>query len=155
ESKTKLRAAGVDPDAYFPAHKPEPPRVPKPPAPEDLPQFMAQLDDEIARHKAQMEREIEEAQASARARCEKHQIDFDKLSGRTKKLAGGPPRFSAEKELEKLRDLKTMAENGGVEWPALDARLDDANLPKILAEQEQALLGAYRRFAHHFPAASR
>ncbi len=154
EAKNKLRGAGINPEIYFPTAPPEPPPR-KVPAVEDLPQFMVELEDEMAQLKAQAEREAAAAKAETQARFEKHGIDYERFTKDAQKQAGGPPKVSAKNELERLHDLKQMADNGGVAWPELASKLDDPDLTAKLVAQEEAMLGHYRRHAHHFPAASR
>ena len=54
-----------------------------------------------------------------------------------------------------MEALKTLAENGGVEWPALTSELQDPDLVAKLVAQEEEMLALYRRHAHSFPAATR
>jgi uncharacterized protein YjbI with pentapeptide repeats len=155
EAKKQLRAAGINPEIYFSQAASEPPLPRKTPTVDELPEFMEQIEAEVIEREARAAREAADALASARAQYEKHGLDSGKLSSETREAAGGPPRPSARRELERLDDLKTLAANGGVDWPELANQVQDPDLVAKLVAQEEEMLRLYRRHAHHLPAAAR
>jgi uncharacterized protein YjbI with pentapeptide repeats len=154
-AREQLRAAGINPEAYFPTEKPEPPAPRQVPSLDEVPEFIDKLGVEMAEHKARSEREIAAALVRARSEYKKQGFDFDKHDQQARKEAGGPPKLSAKKELERLEGLKTMAANGGVAWPELTSQLQDPDIVAKLVAQEEDMLRIYRRHAHYFPVAAR
>ncbi|WP_437971052.1 DUF2169 domain-containing protein [Sorangium sp. So ce260] len=153
ELKAKIRAQGLDPEPLVAPLPPDEDVIE--PSLDELPAYVerAMTDAEKVKADAEARRAAEEQRA--RAECAKHGFDYDAIMGERQKEAGGPPRFSAKKELERLEDAAQMARNGGVEWPELEAQLGDPELAARLFEVEEQMRSAYRKFAHHYPAASR
>ncbi|MEO5729246.1 MAG: pentapeptide repeat-containing protein, partial [Byssovorax sp.] len=150
-TRERLIEQGLDPallDQQMPP-KAEPP-------PKDLRAFGAYMDrvgvqiEEAKREAAEKEKE---ALAHARARCEEVGVDFDKLLADGRKGGGGPPKFRADAELERLRDIELLFVNSGGTTPEISAKLADPAFLTQLRAIEAQYLDAYRRFAHHFPAA--
>ncbi|APR88364.1 hypothetical protein A7982_13713 [Minicystis rosea] len=146
-ARKQLQDAGIDPDPTIPAGPPPAPaKPPAVPSLNDLPAFVAQLEEEAAAQRAQAQREAEEALASARARAAQHQIDFGKMAAAARKDAG-----SSRKDLDRLNELSTKDELR----KEMRERLSDPALAAKLSEQEEEAKRAQRRHAHHFPASAR
>lgn len=131
-------------------------KIPK--RPEPPPKDLAKLPAYLERAEAEQERAIEDARArqrdaevEARAQCAAMGVDFDALKKQNE--SGGPPKFSAEQELERMRDMVTLGKNGGAEVGELAARLEDPKFAAQLRQIEQQQLDAYRKFTHLMPAA--
>lgn len=147
-AREELRKHGLDPAPLVPSLPPEQ----KAPKVDELPEF---LEAELARavkEKEDADKKRQQAEKEAREQCAKHGLDYDQLVDAAKKKAGGPPKFSAKAELDKLRDQAVLAKNAGVPLPHVEAMLADGELEKKLLMLEEKLRDAYRRFAHHFPA---
>jgi hypothetical protein len=56
-----------------------------------------------------------EAEAYIQSVCKEHNLDFEVLKQKAKSDAVGPPKFSAEGELTRLRQLVQMAEADGAD----------------------------------------
>jgi uncharacterized protein YjbI with pentapeptide repeats len=126
KAEESIRQMGLDP-AQFIADEPQ--EAPEP----DLENL-----DEIAAFAEQAEAdalakqaEIEQQQRQILA---EQGIDYDDLVEQAKEQAGGPPKFSAEENIQQLRAA-------GINDPAMEQKLREA---------EETLKQTYRRFAHHF-----
>src|SRR5690606_2199008 len=60
-----------------------------------------------------------------------------------------------EAELESLRQQLELSRNAGVPLPAVEAKLRDPDLLDKLRQTQRLLEDAYRKMAHHQPAAAR
>ncbi len=147
--REQLVAQGLDP-AEFDRQKPAPVERP----PKDLRALAGYLD----RVQAQIDEAQKEAAAKekagldqARARCQELGVDFDKMIADSKKGGGGPPRFRADAEIERLRDLERLFANAGGATPEISSKLADPSFLTHLRAAETGLRDTYRRFAHHFP----
>lgn len=149
--KEQIRAQGLDPEEHLP------PLPPEPAAPdlEEMPELVAEINDKNAQAEEELGARRAEAERQARAACAEAGVDYDAMVRAAEKDAAGPPKFSAKKELERLREMAQLARNGGVDWPELEERLATPNLEEELLKGEESMRSAYRKFAHHFPAASR
>ncbi len=92
EARKQLRAAGINPETYFPTEKPASPPPRKVPSLDEVPEFIDKLGVELVEHKARLERDVVDAQARARSEHEKRGLDFDKVNEQAKKEAGARPR---------------------------------------------------------------
>jgi uncharacterized protein YjbI with pentapeptide repeats len=149
-AREKLRAQGIDPTPHVPALPPEPPPVDL----DNISAVVEQMEEQLEAKKREAAKQIAEAEEKARAICAENGVDYEKAAAEQKKKAGGPPRFSADKELEKLRDQQKLAENAGVPLPHVNAALSDPALEAKLRRAEEGLREAYRVAAHHFPPAA-
>ena len=150
-ARERLIAQGLDP-AELDRQKPVPVERP----PKDLRALAGYLDRvEVQIAEAQKEAAAKEKAGleQARARCEELGVDFDKMVADNKKGGGGPPKFRAEAELERLRDLERLFANAGGATPEISSKLADPAFLTQLRTAEAGLRDTYRRFAHHFPAA--
>ncbi len=150
-AREQLIAQGLDP-AEFDRQKPVPAERP----PRDLRAFADYLDRvQVQIDAAQKEAAAKEKEGieQVRAKCKELGVDFDKLLADGKKGGGGPPKFRADAELERLRDLELLFANSGGATPEISAKLADPGFLTQLRATEAGLRDTYRRFAHHFPAA--
>ncbi len=98
--REQIRQQGLDPDKHVPAALP-----PDPPAPnlDDLGAYietaMATADQKML--EAQTNRT--KAQQEARERCKELGLDYDKLLEKNQGKQGGPPKYSADAELARMR----------------------------------------------------
>ncbi|MGK4005692.1 DUF2169 domain-containing protein [Sorangium sp. So ce1036] len=153
EVKAQLRAQGLDPE---PLVGPLPPEDDlREPSLDELPAFVERVMSQAEEVKADTEARRAAEEQRARAECAKHGLDYDAMVREQRKQGSGPPKFSARREIERLEALAQMARNGGVDWPELEAQLADPELCARLIEVEEQMRSSYRKFAHHFPAASR
>lgn len=151
EARARWVALGLSP-ADFDAKRPK--KMPPPPKQlSKLPAYHAELERQGEQALAEAKAQETQAMDAARARCAALGIDFDKMLEERKASEAGPPRFSADKELERLRDLAQLGRNAGLDTEDIDAQLADPALEKRLRDMEAQMLEAYRRHAHLFPAA--
>ncbi|MDY7224855.1 DUF2169 domain-containing protein [Hyalangium rubrum] len=150
--RQEIRAQGLDPDKHVPkALPPEPP----PPKLEELGAViqtaMATADEQLR----QAEANRTKAEQEARAICKQLGLDYDQVVAKHQSKQGGPPAYSADAELARMKqsvaDLKAL----GVNLPNVEAQVQDPALEEKLRKTEAALLLSYRISAHHQPAASR
>lgn len=147
------RQHGVDPDEHLPNELP--PAVDEEPNLDELDTYVDQKRAEAEAARAEAEKQQRAMLEEARRMCAEHDVDFDALIEAGRKDGAGPPKFRAEYELEKLRDMRQLGENAGVPLPVVEARLADPLLLEKLQAAERQLMEAYRQNAHEFPAASR
>ena len=153
ELRAELEAQGIDPDEKgIPAEIP-----PYQPAPdlEELPEFVESQLAKAKEHAALAEAQANAQQDEARRLAAEHGIDIEALIAEGQRSNTGPPAFRAEAQLEHIHQQKQLADNAGIPLPHIDALLADPELRTKLEEIERLQLEAYRRYAHHFPAAAR
>ena len=151
-ARESLLAQGVDPELIPPAPAPPPPAGP--PNMEDLADFVESMrgEQEEAAHRETKARS--EADEKLTAFCAEHGIDLDAMKQKAKNDQAGPPKFSADHEIEKLEEVMKLSERTGVEIPGVRERLSDPGLRTSLVEIQQKLFMAYRLSAHYQPAAA-
>ncbi len=151
KSRDELRAQGLDPSVI--------PPMPPPAAPFDIDQvaeLAAGLEADFEVKLADAHKQRAEAEQKARAACIANGLDYDTIVRDQKKGQGGPPTFTAEGELAKLRAQAELGANAGVPLPHVEAQLADPTLLGRLQKAEDALKEAYRLFGHYQdPAAPR
>lgn len=141
----RFRDQGIDPQSVLPPSSAEDASTPS--AAE-----ISKLIERAASEREEAEARVASAAEEVRARCAAAGIDYDERRDAT----GGPPSFSAEGELSRLRSLLELARNSGTQLPQLESTLSDPTLPARLTAAERGLRDAYRRFAHlHAPAPER
>ncbi|MFT3772229.1 MAG: DUF2169 domain-containing protein [Minicystis sp.] len=145
-ARARIEAAGLDPDEHLPAALP--PEEPAP-SPDELPGMLARMQQEAEEQQRERARKRAEAEAAARQACSAAGIDHDKSAA----PRGGPPKFSATAEIDKLNDQLVLARNAGTRLPAVEAQLEDPELRKKLQATEDHQRDAYRKQAHHLPPA--
>jgi uncharacterized protein YjbI with pentapeptide repeats len=149
--KREFAAVGLDPAAFgMPA---EPQKAPVPPslALDDLAQTIADSDERDREEEARADKQRQEMESRGRALCEKHGIDYERF---VKKGEGGPPKFRAVVELDKLRAAVARAAELGVPLPELQQRANDPEFEQRLILQEKQQLDMYRDGAHFMPSAA-
>ena len=148
QAREKMRAQGLDPDEHLP--KGEAPSEDRYVAGslDEVEGVVERVREDAAKLKAQAEAGRASAEEQARAQCKANGLDFDKVLAEQKAKSGGPPKFSAAAEMQKLRDVLVLTQNAGMAAPELQAQLDDPHLYDKLKATEQRLLGMYRKHAH-------
>lgn len=135
--------------------------------PEALPAQETDLpleDEELADHlenqlergeaaRSEAEARIDAQLREARAVCEAQGIDFDALVAEREAEQGGPPKFSAAEELEKLEARVQLGRNAGMPIEEAERALAEPGLGAKLQRAEDEHHDIYRRFAHRFPPA--
>src|SRR5262249_36373211 len=143
-ARARIQAAGLAPDEHLPAAEP-PPEAP-PTTLDEVELAITAARKEAEERRVEMTRKRAEAEAEAKKQREAAGIAEDERRG-------GPPKFSAAAELQKLRDMIEMAHNGGTRLPVLEAQVADPAFRKQLQKTEDGLREQYRRGAHFQPPA--
>lgn len=152
KAREAVREAGGDPDDV---KAPElPPDEPVPEL-EQMADFVDRIEAMAEQQKKDVERQQAEIELQARASYADSGLDYDAVMADAKKRNAGPPKFSAEAEIERLKGIQELAKNGGVDTPELDAALEDPELRARLEKAEREMREVYRRYAHFFPPALR
>ncbi|WP_437758611.1 DUF2169 domain-containing protein [Sorangium sp. So ce1389] len=147
KARLTLRMLGMDPDERFP-RKIERPAEPKP---DELAELSGRMDREAAELQKGSEAQRKDAEAEARKLCAEQGIDFDALLAKGKREGGGPPKFSADEELARLRELAEAGRKAGSPIDDLEARLADPAFVASLRATEEGVRSTYRAFAHLLP----
>jgi uncharacterized protein YjbI with pentapeptide repeats len=146
-ARERLLAQGLDP-----ALVPEPPPAPRPPS-VDLDTLPDRVDAALAQKEAtelEAKRQQAELVEQLRALAEEHGFELPDLEA-APVHGDGPPSFTADGELERMRGMLALAEEGGTEVPELRAKLDDPNFRARLVDAERRVMTAYRLGAHLQP----
>ena len=148
KARAHASSLGLDPDQYAPMPPPDM-VVPKDPA--KLVEFIEAQELQAAEMKRQAEEQQAQMQTELQTMCEEKGIsveDFKKQNVRK-----GPPVFSPDQEVNKMRSLAKSARDGGTPIQTLEAQLDDPQYVARLEEQGTQLIAAYRMTVHHQDAA--
>jgi uncharacterized protein YjbI with pentapeptide repeats len=148
KAREKVQSLGLDP-ATVPALPKEEPV----PDEENLAEFVAQAESAIEQAKEEIAAKRAEAEKNARSTCEQAGLDYDKVMADAQKNAGGPPKYRARDELAKLLAARDHVAGTSQLAPEAAAAIADPDLPRKLEMVEAQLFDAYRKFAHHYPAA--
>jgi uncharacterized protein YjbI with pentapeptide repeats len=151
KAREQIRAQGLDPDAYVPAALP--PEEP-PPDLDNLAELVDRANALAEEQKASAETKRAEVEEQARALCAEHGLDYEQIVADRRREAAGPPKFSAQAQIDHLQSMVELAANAGVELPAVEAQLADPKLRSKLEAMEAQLRNVYVKTAHHLPAAS-
>lgn len=151
KAREELRQAGLDPSKFVPAALPPPPPEPKL---EELGAFIQASMENADQQVREAETRREKALQEARELCKEHGVDFDELMAKNRAQQGGPPTFSADAELARMRQAVDEVRALGVSLPQIEAQLADPALEQKLRKAEAALLMGYRISAHHQPPAA-
>ena len=147
-ARARMRAAGLDPEEHLPAAQASPPGG----SPlDDVEGTITRAREEGERLKAEMAVKQAEAEAAARKQSEAARLDHDAVLAEQQQ--GGPPKFSAAAELERLHDIQRAAQSAGVRLPGVEAQLADPAHREKLETTERGLRDMYHRQAHQLPAA--
>lgn len=134
EARARVTSLGLDPAAYVPAMPPEEPA----PDLDRLPELFDQITAQVEQARAEVSQRMAQAEEDARKACAEAGLDYEQVTREARERSGGPPSFSAEKELARLEELAPL----------------DPTVKQKLLQAERQLRDAYKRFAHHFPAAA-
>lgn len=137
-------AKGADP-ATLPMPKTEPFVQP---TLDELPSVIEKMEAEADRQRAEADKQRADAEKRAREICAKNGIDYEASVRKGKREASGPPKFSADSEMEKLRGLADLSRRSGVPIPGVEKKLADPEFEKKLRAAERELHTAYRTTAH-------
>ena len=129
KARERIKNLGLDPDQFVPEKPPETPQFSMDNLAE-IEEFAKKAEADAMAKKASMEENL-------RKRLAAQGMDYDAVMDQARKSGGGPPRVSAEKQIERLRATG----------------LSNPEMEKKLYQAEEAIKGAYRQFAHHFPPA--
>lgn len=146
-TKEKLRAAGVDP-ATVPNLALPPPEESAPPNLDELPDFVEAMEAKAEAMQKEGEKRREEAFAKLRELCAEQKVDYDAIVAKSRRESTGAPKFTAEGEIQRLRDLATLGKNAGTPIPGVEEQLADPGLRARLEAAEEQLREAYRVAAH-------
>lgn len=144
KAREEARRMGLDPALYVPALPPEEP----PPNPESLPEIADKLLLEAEQSKIDAEERRAKAEEEAREICKQQGLDYEELVRRAEEQQGGPPKFSAKKEMERLHDMAELSRNAEMPISEVEAKLADPNYEMHLKAVEEQLLKAYKLSAH-------
>jgi uncharacterized protein YjbI with pentapeptide repeats len=153
QSRALVASHGLDPDTHAPV-------IPKrddlpPPRLEDLQEFIARKQAEadalVAEQKAWSDRQ----DVTLAAVMKEMGHDFALIQDERSRGQVGPPQFSAEAELGRLRQVADEAGAGGERVAELDAYIADPGYARRLNYAEDQMRQAYRLTAHHQGAAPR
>ncbi|XYI01956.1 DUF2169 domain-containing protein [Sorangium sp. So ce1128] len=148
-AREQIRSAGLDPDASLPRRVPPPEELPR----NDTAAFLDVLDERVAALLKEAEEQRARVMSDFRAQCAALRLDPDEVIERERRRSLGPPRVSAQKELETLRGLKALAEATGVSMPEEVLRkLDDPEIEAKLVLAERSAKDAYRQTVHFIEA---
>jgi uncharacterized protein YjbI with pentapeptide repeats len=146
KSRAMLVSLGLDPDLHGPS--PLPPDEPEPGL-EDLPDMAEKLieegkrrQEEEKRRRAQKEKELHDLLSS-------QGLDADAIVNEPHEPVVGPPLFSADQEIEKLRLLSADSRARGCPVEELEQYAKSPRHRQMLDEMEQNLRENYRKMAHH------
>ncbi len=145
----QVRAAGLDPKGRLPDKLPPPEEMPK----GDVVAFMESVDAKVTEAKKEGEALREQAMEQFRKSCRDAKLDPDEILAREKRRSLGPPKFSAQKELETLRGLADLSAATGTPMPeAVAQKLNDPGIEEKLVFTEQKIVEAYRLTVHRVEA---
>ncbi|MFO0617918.1 MAG: DUF2169 domain-containing protein [Polyangiaceae bacterium] len=151
EARKRLESVGLDASA-----------LPLPPPDEDPPDDPDQLAAYIERVQRESQEQAEKAKKSfdenrekmlgrAREVFKQNGMDFDQLLQKGKEEGGGPPKFTAEAHLEKIRAACQRGRAAGYPCEELEAQLEDPAFRSALEQQEEGMREMYRQSAHNRP----
>jgi len=129
KAREAIRQMGLDPDQFVPEKPPEQQEFSIDNLAE-IQEFAKKAEADAMAKKAEMEQNLRKTLAA-------QGMDYDQVVEQAKRMAGGLPKFSAEKNIEQLRA----------------AGFNDPEMEKKLYQAEDAIKKAYRQFAHQFPPA--
>lgn len=141
---------GLDPDLHAP--KLPPPEEPLPDL-EHLPEFM----EKILAQAEEQKRIAEEGKIKSLKETEelfnKMGMDFNVIRDEIAHTPKGPPEFSAQAQIDSLKELAQRLRSQGIPADEIEAYLADEAFCNRLYEGERKLKEAYRFTAHHQDAA--
>jgi uncharacterized protein YjbI with pentapeptide repeats len=129
KAREKIKGLGLDPNQFIPEKPSEQQRFSIENIAE-IEDFAKKTEADAMAKKAEMEQNLRKTLAA-------QGMDYDQVVEQARKTSGGPPKFSAEKQIEQLRQF-------GIKDPEMEKKLYQA---------EEAIKDSYRKFAHQFPPA--
>lgn len=154
ELVAEIRAAGLEPSDFdLPEQSPVAELANDPSDEEEDPVDAERRSAAEEAEERDAEQRRKEAEDQARALSEANGMDYDEMmrSGE----GGGPPTYTADGELEKLREAVADAERNGVPLIGLARRMNDPRAYEEMQTQERRLKDAYRSGAHVMAPAKR
>ncbi|MBK6512730.1 MAG: DUF2169 domain-containing protein [Polyangiaceae bacterium] len=145
-NRERLLAMDVEPDKIPPP--PKPPEKAGPINLEELPAIMARVDQEREAAERHVETQRAESEQLLEALCKEHDIDLEAARAKAKAEGQGPPKFSAQAELDRLEQLAALAASHGADPAELRAQLADPNFRAKLLDAERQFRVKYRLTAH-------
>jgi uncharacterized protein YjbI with pentapeptide repeats len=144
-ARASIVEAGGDPDQFEAFEPPAPVRGP---TFDTLPDFIEKSTLELEATQRTAEERQKKVEADTRKRYAAAGLDYDAMVRKMKQESAGPPKLSADKEIERLRDIQTLCRNANVDAPELDRVLADPETEKSLRNAEARSIEAYRLGAH-------
>ncbi|UCG63877.1 MAG: DUF2169 domain-containing protein [Deltaproteobacteria bacterium] len=129
KAREMIKQMGLDPDQFIPEKPPEQQEFSIDNLAE-IQEFAKKAEADAMAKKAEMEQDLRKTLAA-------QGMDYDQVVEQAKRMGGGLPKFSAEKNIEQLRA----------------AGFNDPEMEKKLYQAEETIKKAYRQFAHQFPPA--
>jgi uncharacterized protein YjbI with pentapeptide repeats len=145
KTRAIIAACGGDPNQMA---FPNPAPVEEAPSFHALPDFIAKVQQQVAETERQARSTHEKSIEESRKQFAETGRDYDAEVRKMKKEAAGPPKFSADKEVERLRDIQTLCKNANVDSPELDEALGDPETLQRFQQAEDESINAYRMGAH-------
>lgn len=153
ETRQRLIDEGADPELLPEVAPPVGPRTM--PALDDVAEMLEDAQQQAEDAKKTAEAERAKAEEQVRAMCEEEGLSYEQVIADRKKEASGPPKFSAQGELEKLREIYVLSRNAGEEIPGIAEKLASEDFLRTLVDTEIQLVEAYRLTAHEREPASK
>lgn len=147
EARERLEAQGLDPDAFDLGTQASVPEVDHN-DPEQIAAFLEKQKHESEEHQKKVEKERDEQEAKLREVFEEEGYDYDEEVQKAKKQAAGPPDFDANKQLEQMEKLLTIARENDQPMEELEAQIRDPEYVEMLHESEKRMKDLYRQAAH-------
>jgi uncharacterized protein YjbI with pentapeptide repeats len=141
---------GLDPDQFGPPALPAEQKV------SDigrLPDWIDQVEKDAQKHQAMLEAQNAERDKFLEQLCAQAGMDFKAFRAKQKETPTGPPRYSAAKHLQSMRELFEKCRLEGVPLNGIDEMLNDPKRRKMMETAEAKLKEMYRLGAHRQKAA--
>ncbi|WP_437817709.1 DUF2169 domain-containing protein [Sorangium sp. So ce1078] len=149
QARLTLLVLGMNPDEKLPREI----KRPEEPKPDELADYAERMDLEAAELQKDAEEQRRATEEEVRKLCAEQGLDFDALTAKSKSDGGGPPKFSADEEMARLRELAEVGRKAGSPMEDIEAKLADPAFAASLRSAEENVLLAYRAFAHFYPPA--
>ncbi|WP_437959509.1 DUF2169 domain-containing protein [Sorangium sp. So ce119] len=147
KARLTLLMLGINPDDRLPREI----ERPEEPKPDELAEYTERMELEAEGLEKEAESQRRTAEEEARKLCAEQGIDFDEMVAKGKREGGGPPKFSADEEVARLRELAEAGRKAGAPLAELEAKLADPAFAANLRTIEEGARSTYRAFAHFLP----
>lgn len=114
----------------------------------ELPDFVLKVQQEVAETERQTRLTQEKNAEESRRRFAEMGRDYDAEVRQMKKESAGPPKFSADKEVDRLRDIQKLCQNANIDSPELDEALNNPETLQRFQQAEDESVNGYRMGAH-------